>query len=271
MNAAPKRQNKVWDYADMCALYHEFGIVCHAGYILGFPTDTPQTIAEDVETLKGIGFDQVSFFILTPLPGSEDHIQQYVAGVPMDAALRRIPKSDYWGMFRNFLWYGWSAVVEGLHPMMAGFLRHKHYASRQPSASRMEHILRELWRFVRYIGLGLREFFLLQQVYFRKLLRWARWRRRRSLGSAVPEMAHGSPPGAVVRENVRARSAPGVVERLLEALCETRMETPPAAPMGLASQSLLVRDDGGGLRDPFQYGGAGQTSAAELKHSGAYH
>ena len=52
LNATRKRQNKVRDYADMCALHHEFGIACHAGYILGFPTDTPQTIAEDVETLK---------------------------------------------------------------------------------------------------------------------------------------------------------------------------------------------------------------------------
>src|SRR5215470_14958513 len=64
----------------------------------------------------------------------------------------------------------------------------------------------------------------------RKLRGWARWRRRRSLRRAVSEMAHGSPPFTVVRENVRARGAPGVVERLLEALCETRMGTPAAAP-----------------------------------------
>src|SRR5262249_52029358 len=44
------------------------------------------------------------------------------------------------------------------------------------------------------------------------------------------------------------------------------METPAAASMGLACQSLLVRDDGGGVRHPFQYGGAGPTSASELKH-----
>src|SRR5438034_4644073 len=92
-----------------------------------------------------------------------------VAARQMTAALRRISKNHYWGMFRNFLWYRWSAVVEGVHAMMAGFLRHKHYASRQPSSppmSRMEHILREVWRFVWYISLGFREFFLLQQVYF---------------------------------------------------------------------------------------------------------
>src|SRR4030095_15384292 len=59
LNAARKRQNRVREYAEMCARYHEFGIVCHAGYILGFPADTPQTIAEDVETLKEIGFDQI--------------------------------------------------------------------------------------------------------------------------------------------------------------------------------------------------------------------
>ena len=210
LNATRKRQNKVKDYSDMCARYHEVGITCHAGYILGFPTDTPSTIAEDIETLKTIGFDIVSFFMLTPLPGSEDHIRQYVAGVPMDeelnnydsfqpvidhplmsrkqwqgaynhawrqfytprqmtAALRRLPRKDYWGTFRNFLWYRWSAVVEDVHPMMAGFVRHKHYASRQPSApkmSRTEHFFREIWRFARYVGLGFREFLILQQVYF---------------------------------------------------------------------------------------------------------
>jgi hypothetical protein len=69
---------------------------------------------------------------------------------------------------------------------------------------------------------------------------------------------------AVVRENVRTRGAPGVVERLLETVCEPRMETPTAAPMGLASQSLLVRDDGG-VYAPFQYRGAGSNSASELK------
>ena len=53
--------------------------------------------------------------------------------------------------------------------MMDGLLRHKHYASRRISApplSRMEHMLHEIWRLVRYTGLGFREFLLLQQVYF---------------------------------------------------------------------------------------------------------
>jgi hypothetical protein len=86
------------------------------------------------------------------------------------------------------------------------------------------------------------------------------------IGRRIRQLVVVLSPFAMVRENVRARGAPGVVERLLEALCETRMETPPATPMGLASQSLLVRDDRGGLRHPFQYGGAGPASASDLKH-----
>src|SRR5881396_2028330 len=77
-----------------------------------------------------------------------------VAARQMTAALRRISKNHYWGMFRNFLWYRWSAVVEGVHAMMAGFLRHKHYASRQPSSppmSPMEHIASTL-RFRAYLA-----------------------------------------------------------------------------------------------------------------------
>jgi hypothetical protein len=87
----------------------------------------------------------------------------------MTAALRRISRKHYWGMFRNFFWYRWSAIVEGVHPMLAGFVRHKHYASRRRAGlkmSRMEHIIREAWRLLRYIGFGFREFFLLQRVYF---------------------------------------------------------------------------------------------------------
>src|SRR5262249_3998150 len=37
---------------------------------------------------------------------------------------------------------------------------------RRHGCSRMEHILREIWRLVRYVGLGFREFLLLQLVYF---------------------------------------------------------------------------------------------------------
>jgi radical SAM superfamily enzyme YgiQ (UPF0313 family) len=44
----------------------------HPGYILGFPTDTPETIARDIEIIKKeLPIDIMEFLCLTPLPGSE--------------------------------------------------------------------------------------------------------------------------------------------------------------------------------------------------------
>jgi hypothetical protein len=46
----------------------------YAGYILGFPGDTPEQIARDIRTVQQeLPVDLLEFFILTPLPGSADH------------------------------------------------------------------------------------------------------------------------------------------------------------------------------------------------------
>ena len=56
----------------------------YAGYILGFPTDTPQSIARDIEIIKKeLPIDILEFFFLTPLPGSEDHKKLLERGVAM--------------------------------------------------------------------------------------------------------------------------------------------------------------------------------------------
>ena len=48
-------------------------ITC-AGYILGFPADTKESILRDIEIIKReLPLDILEFFFLTPLPGSEDH------------------------------------------------------------------------------------------------------------------------------------------------------------------------------------------------------
>jgi hypothetical protein len=66
------------------------GIITLAGYILGFPADTPQTIRRDIEIIKReLPLDGLEFFCLTPLPGSEDHKVLWTKGVAMDADLNR--------------------------------------------------------------------------------------------------------------------------------------------------------------------------------------
>ena len=71
---AKKRQNKIWEYRRMAQMWKEHGCTTVAGYILGFPADTPETIARDIEIIKKeLPLDCLEFFFLTPLPGSEDH------------------------------------------------------------------------------------------------------------------------------------------------------------------------------------------------------
>jgi len=85
LKAAGKRQNRVHTYRDSIARWHEAGILCHVGFIIGFPHDTYDRVAEDVRTLRDeLLVDQASFFVLTPLPGSRDHREAVDAGVPMD-------------------------------------------------------------------------------------------------------------------------------------------------------------------------------------------
>jgi hypothetical protein len=87
---AKKRQNKIWEYREMLQEWRRHGVMTWAGYILGFPTDTPETIARDIEIIKKeLPVDILEFFCLTPLPGSEDHKVLYTKGVPMDADMNK--------------------------------------------------------------------------------------------------------------------------------------------------------------------------------------
>jgi len=83
--AAKKRQNRITEYRLMLQEWRNHQILTYAGYILGFPADTPEKIAHDIEVIKReLPIDILEFFCLTPLPGSEDHKNLYLNGVPMD-------------------------------------------------------------------------------------------------------------------------------------------------------------------------------------------
>ncbi len=83
--AAKKRQNRITEYRTMLQDWRNHQIITYAGYILGFPADTPERIAHDIEIIKReLPIDILEFFCLTPLPGSADHKALYTSGVPMD-------------------------------------------------------------------------------------------------------------------------------------------------------------------------------------------
>jgi len=90
LKAAGKAQNKVQEYSEMISVWHGAKIATHIAYIIGFPFDTPESVEEDVNRLKReLGVEQASFFMLTPLPGSQDHARMVNAGEYMDPDLNR--------------------------------------------------------------------------------------------------------------------------------------------------------------------------------------
>jgi radical SAM superfamily enzyme YgiQ (UPF0313 family) len=88
--AAKKRQNKLTEYRQMLLEWKAVGIMTFAGYILGFANDTPASIKRDIEIIKReLPIDALEFFILTPLPGSEDHKVLWQKGEWMDEDMNK--------------------------------------------------------------------------------------------------------------------------------------------------------------------------------------
>jgi radical SAM superfamily enzyme YgiQ (UPF0313 family) len=227
--ASGKRQNRVEDYRNMIDSWHEHGIACHVGYIIGFPFDTVESVRDDVRRLKEeIGVDQVSFFMLTPLPGSKDHQEAARRGDWMDddynkfdsfhpttnhplmssdewfdvykqvwhdfysvdamkTVLQRANDNTYWGLFKNFVWYKYSAIIEHTHPMICGFFRFKDRTDRRPGfavESRWAHLRRRTHEVARLSRDVVRLYFEMQEVWLatRGRARWKagveEWRKR---------------------------------------------------------------------------------------------
>jgi len=88
--SAKKRQNKITEYRKMLQMWKDVGAITYAGYIIGFPADTPESVARDIDIIKReLPVDLLEFFYLTPLPGSEDHKKLYEKDVWMDGDLNK--------------------------------------------------------------------------------------------------------------------------------------------------------------------------------------
>jgi len=87
---ARKKQNKITEYRKMLLEWKHAGTTIFAGYILGFPNDTPESITRDIKIIqRELPIDLLEFHCLTPLPGSEDHQRLYKAGAYLDPDLNK--------------------------------------------------------------------------------------------------------------------------------------------------------------------------------------
>jgi len=90
LEAAGKRQNLAANFHDMVEAYRREGINTHVAYIIGFPFDSPGSVQQDLQRLNDeLGPEQASFFMLTPLPGSRDHVDLAQQGASLDPDLNR--------------------------------------------------------------------------------------------------------------------------------------------------------------------------------------
>jgi len=90
LKSVKKGQNHITEYRKMLQEWRKFGVLTYGGYILGFPGDTPETIARDLEIVKReLPIDIIEFNMLTPLPGSADHRDMYVKKEWMDPDLNK--------------------------------------------------------------------------------------------------------------------------------------------------------------------------------------
>ena len=104
LKSASKGQNRITEYRRMLQDWRAAGVITYAGYILGFPTDTPETIERDIGIIqRELPIDMLEFFCLTPLPGSQDHKELFEQGVWMDPDMNK---------------YDLEHVVTG-HPLMS--------------------------------------------------------------------------------------------------------------------------------------------------------
>lgn len=73
LRGAHKFHNDPSRYAKIVALCRENGITSHFSNILGFPPDTERGILRHLATLCELAPDVASFYLLTPIPGTEQY------------------------------------------------------------------------------------------------------------------------------------------------------------------------------------------------------
>ncbi len=73
LRGAHKLQNDPAAYARIVELCRRHGIVSHFSNILGFPPDTEEGIAEHLRRLRELAPDVASFYLLTPIPGTDQY------------------------------------------------------------------------------------------------------------------------------------------------------------------------------------------------------
>jgi hypothetical protein len=89
LRALAKTQNRPERYGEIVRLCREHGISSHFSNIVGLPSDTERAVLDHLDTLRALAPDLASFYVLTPLPGTEQYDDFLAAGLITEANLDR--------------------------------------------------------------------------------------------------------------------------------------------------------------------------------------
>jgi radical SAM superfamily enzyme YgiQ (UPF0313 family) len=98
------RQRLIHRYRTAVEAWHDVGASVECGYILGFEPDSPGVGVQAAHDMVAIGVDIASFYLITPLPGSEDYARALETGTLLER--------DFNEYFRDKAMVG--------HPTMSG-------------------------------------------------------------------------------------------------------------------------------------------------------
>ncbi len=89
LKSAGKFHNYPKKYARLAELCRDNGIRAHFSNIIGFPEDTERSILDGLEILKELSPQVASFYVLTPIPGTEQYDDFRTQGVITEPNLDR--------------------------------------------------------------------------------------------------------------------------------------------------------------------------------------
>src|SRR3989440_12894729 len=87
------RSNHPEDYAALIGLCHENGIQVHFSNMIGFEDDTEDSILEHQRVLMELAPDVAWYYILCPIPGTEQYDEFMAAGLITEPNLDRFDAS----------------------------------------------------------------------------------------------------------------------------------------------------------------------------------
>ncbi len=115
----------------------ESNVLTYAGYILGFPSDTPESIERDIKIIqRELPIDILEFFMLTPPPGSKDHQEMYLKGERLEADTEQIRRG---ACHRQSSPYDRGPMGRYLPARLASLLHPEPYRNASTSSGRQRH------------------------------------------------------------------------------------------------------------------------------------